>query len=313
MGRKALLIDKKRSSREELLLTLREKKYHVTAVSDLKSAKSYDLHAFDLILTDTPIKTPVRTLSLPLTNPNLLEEKPQIIATSDSMKEVMDRVAKVADSEANVFITGESGTGKEVIASLIHTLSPRSANPFIKVNCAALPETLIESEFFGHEKGSYTGAHTQRIGRFERAHTGTLLLDEITEIPLSLQSKLLRVVQEQEFERVGSAHPIPIDVRFISTSNRPIQVALQEKKLREDLFYRLGVIPIHLPPLRDRPEDILPLANHFLAISAEKNKKTPHTLTQPEETLLLSHPWPGNIRQLANLMEQLTVLGNITI
>ena len=232
----------------------------------------------------------------------------QIVAVSSRMKKILSDIDKVAKSNASVFITGESGTGKEVIAHAIHYLSLRKEKAFIKVNCAALPESLIESEFFGHEKGSFTGAVDRRAGRFELANEGTLLLDEITEVPLRLQSKLLRAIQEQEFERVGGTRPINVDVRFIATSNRSIIDAIRDKIFREDLYYRLNVIPIHLPTLRERKEDILPLAVHFLEKFATENKSTPKRLTADAKEKLLSYSWPGNIRQLTNILERAVVM-----
>ncbi len=232
----------------------------------------------------------------------------QVVAASDAMKKILTDIQKIASSSASVFITGESGTGKEVVACAIHHLSLRKEKPFIKVNCAALPESLIESEFFGHEKGAFTGAFEKRSGRFELAHEGTLLLDEITEVPLRLQSKLLRAIQEQEFERVGSARSIHVDVRFIATSNRNIAEAIGEKIFREDLYYRLNVIPVHIPPLRERREDIPPLAEHFLERFAQESKTTPKRLTADACEKLLSHSWPGNVRELANILERAHVM-----
>ena len=233
-----------------------------------------------------------------------------IIAESPAMKEILRRVEKIAKSHSNIFICGESGTGKEVIASMIHAYSKRASFPFIRVNCAALPDTLIESEFFGHEKGSFTGAHTKRIGRFELADKGTLLLDEISEIPAPLQAKLLRVVQEQEFERVGAAEPIPIDVRLISTSNRNMKEAIKSGHFREDLYYRLNVIPIFLPPLRERPEDILPLAEYFLKEVCLKNQIPQKTFSEKAQKKLLTCKWPGNIRQLRNVIEYSVIMND---
>lgn len=232
----------------------------------------------------------------------------KVIGESPIMKQILSEVILIAKSNATIFISGESGTGKEVISNTIHYHSTRSHRPFIKVNCAAMPEALIESEFFGHEKGSFTGAHTKRLGRFELAHGGSLLLDEVTEIPLSLQAKLLRVVQEQEFERVGGSKAINVDVRLISTSNRNVKEAVVNKTLREDLYYRLNVIPIHLPPLRDRREDILPLAEYFLEKMCLDNNKAIKNLTPEAKKKLLDYSWPGNIRELANIIERAVVL-----
>ena len=193
-----------------------------------------------------------------------------IIAESPLMQKILKDVSTIAKSTSSVFVSGESGTGKEVIAQAIHRLSHRAGQAFIKVNCAAIPASLLESEFFGHEKGAFTGAINRRIGRFELADKGTLLLDEISEIPLELQPKLLRAVQEMEFERVGGTQHITVDVRLISTSNRLMKDAVEQKLFREDLYYRLNVVPIHLPPLRDRREDIIPLAEYFLQQYARK-------------------------------------------
>ncbi len=232
----------------------------------------------------------------------------EIMAESAVMKQILADVLKVSKSHASVFICGESGTGKEVVAHAIHFHSPRASKPFIKVNCAAIPETLIESEFFGHEKGSFTGAFDKRLGRFELAHLGTLLLDEISEIPLSLQSKLLRVVQEEEFERVGGSKPIKVDVRLISTSNRNMKETIEQKLFREDLYYRLNVVPIFLPPLRERKEDILSLAAFFLERFCMENHKRMKKLSHAAQKKLLDYRWPGNIRELANIIERTVVM-----
>ncbi len=234
----------------------------------------------------------------------------KMICESPVMKKILKEVQLIAKSHASVLITGESGTGKEVIAQAIHTYSDRETRPFIKVNCAAVPETLMESEFFGHEKGAFTGANAKRLGRFELANTGTLLLDEVTEIPLGLQAKMLRVIQEQEFERVGGTKPVKVNVRLVSTSNRSLQEAIAQKILREDLYYRLNVVPIYLPPLRERNEDILPLARYFLERLAIENKSTVKQLTPDAEKKLLSYKWPGNVRELSNIIERAVVMSD---
>jgi two-component system, NtrC family, response regulator AtoC len=231
-----------------------------------------------------------------------------VIGESPIMKKILGSVERIANSTANVLITGESGTGKEVIAHLIHHHSGRCNQPFVKVNCAAIPETLIESEFFGHEKGSFTGASSLHRGRFEIANGGSLLLDEITEVPLGLQAKLLRAIQEQEFERVGGTRPIKVDVRIISTSNRDMREAIDAKKIREDLYYRLNVMPIHLPALRERREDILPLAEFFLTKLAQENHKEKITFAKSAKDILLDYSWPGNVRELANIIERAVVM-----
>lgn len=238
---------------------------------------------------------------------------PNIVAKSPQMKAILKDVKKLAKSNASVFISGESGTGKEMIAKAIHHYSKRKTAPFIRVNCAALPETLIESELFGHEKGSFTGAHVRRLGRFELADNGSLLLDEVTEIPLSLQSKLLRAIQEQEFERIGGMKSIKVDVRLIATSNRDMQVAISDKIFREDLYYRLNVLPIHLPPLRERKEDILPLTEQFLERAASSNHTSLKTLSDGAKDKILSYPWPGNIRELSNAIEHAVVMSSSDI
>ncbi|WP_404665286.1 sigma-54 dependent transcriptional regulator [Rhabdochlamydiaceae symbiont of Dictyostelium giganteum] len=230
-----------------------------------------------------------------------------IIAESVAMKKILIDSQKIASSHASVFICGESGTGKEVIASYIHHASSRHLHPFIKVNCAAIPESLVESEFFGHEKGAFTGALDKRIGRFEMAHLGTLLLDEVSEIPLLLQSKLLRVLQEQEFERVGGVKSLKVNVRLIATSNRSMKAMIGQKTFREDLYFRLNVIPLYLPPLRERKEDIIPLARAFLARSCSKTSPRKKLSSQAEK-FLLDYPWPGNVRELSNVIERATVM-----
>ncbi|MBA2726976.1 MAG: sigma-54-dependent Fis family transcriptional regulator [Parachlamydiaceae bacterium] len=233
----------------------------------------------------------------------------KVIGESPVMLQILSEIDRIAKSNAAVFIHGESGTGKEVIAQAIHTQSMRASNPFIKVNCAAIPDTLIESEFFGHEKGSFTGASAKRTGRFELANHGTLLLDEVTEIPTLLQAKLLRAIQEQEFERVGGTRPVKVDVRLISTSNRNMKEAIAQKILREDLYYRLNVVPIYLPPLRERREDIIPLANFFLQkISGGPHKEHIKKLSAESQKKLLEYSWPGNARELANVIERAVVM-----
>jgi len=238
-------------------------------------------------------------------------KKHLLIAESEMMKKIMEDVSKIAKSSSSVFISGESGTGKEMIAHAIHAQSHRLLQPFIKVNCAAIPATLLESEFFGHERGAFTGAINKKLGRFELADKGTLLLDEVSEIPLELQSKLLRAVQEMEFERVGGIRPIQVDVRLISTSNRSMKEAVEQKLFREDLYYRLNVVPIHLPPLRERKEDTLPLAEFFLRRLCEDNQKPMKRLSTSAKQKLAQYSWPGNIRELANVIER-TVVMNAT-
>jgi len=237
-----------------------------------------------------------------------LPESKTLIAKSPKMQEVLFEAAKIAKSHANVFIQGESGTGKEVFAEFIHQQSYRKSAPFVRVNCAAICENLMESEFFGHEKGSFTGALNTKPGRFELADRGTLLLDEVTEVPLSFQAKLLRVTQELEFEKVGATNSQKVDVRIISTSNRAMQKAMEEKKFREDLFFRLHVIPLYLPALRERKEDIRYLAAHFLEKSCRDNLKPQKIFSSGAIEKMEHYSWPGNIRELRNVCERLAIL-----
>jgi DNA-binding NtrC family response regulator len=230
------------------------------------------------------------------------------IAESPAMAEVLDMIRQVADSRATVLITGESGTGKEVAAKLIHHLSPRSGQAFVAVSCAALPETLLESELFGHEKGAYTGADQAKAGRFELADQGTLFLDEIGDVPLPIQIKLLRVLQEREFERLGGTKPTRVDVRLVTATNRDLQAAVDEGQFRLDLLYRLQVVEISLPPLRARAEDIRPLAEHFLARYSEENGRSLTKVGEDALKILQNYGWPGNVRELENTMERAAVM-----
>ena len=231
----------------------------------------------------------------------------EIIGKTPVMHGIFEVIRKVANSRATVLVQGESGTGKELVARAIHYNSARANAPFIKVNCAALPENLLESEIFGHEKGAFTGAVTRRPGRFELAHRGTLLLDEISEIPLGLQAKLLRVLQEREFERVGGTRPIKVDVRIVATTNRNLDEEIEAKRFREDLFFRLNVVPLRLPPLRERTEDIPDLIRHFFA-QAEREGLPAKQIDQAALDRLKRHRWPGNVRELENLARRLAAL-----
>lgn len=233
---------------------------------------------------------------------------PAFIAESPSMKEIANTILQVADTRATVMIGGESGVGKEVIARALHTCSTRSSKPFVAVSCAALPETLLESELFGHEKGAFTGADKAKPGRFEMAHEGTLFLDEIGEVPPSVQVKLLRVLQEREIERLGSGKPVKVDVRVVTATNRNLRDAVAEGMFRLDLLYRLQVIEIVIPPLRERVDDILPLANHFLTKYCVENAREPMHIDHEAEKALLQYRWPGNVRELENVIERAVVL-----
>lgn len=231
-----------------------------------------------------------------------------IIGESGQMLEVISLVRRVAPSEATVLIRGESGTGKELIAKAIHYASPRAAKTLIRVNCAALPENLLESELFGHEKGAFTGAIATRKGRFELADGGTLFLDEIGDLPPHLQAKLLRVLQEKEFERVGSSHSLKVNVRVLSATHRDLEALLKSGQFREDLYYRLNVVTITLPPLRERRQDLPALMDHFLRLFAQKNGKTIRGFTHEAREALLRYDYPGNVRELENLIERAVVL-----
>jgi formate hydrogenlyase transcriptional activator len=234
----------------------------------------------------------------------------QIVGNSPALRVVLEQAERVAATDATVLIQGETGTGKELIAHAIHNASPRSGQPLIKLNCAAIPFDLLESELFGHERGAFTGAIAQRVGRFELADKGTLFLDEVGDMPLALQPKLLRVLQEQEFERLGSGRTHRVNVRLIVATHRDLQRMVNCKELRSDLFYRLNVFPIALPPLRDRREDIAPLVEHYVELFCHRMGKSIHTI--PEEFLnaCKSYSWPGNIRELQNVIERAVILSD---
>ncbi len=236
-----------------------------------------------------------------------------LVGDSSQMQSVYEMIEKIADTDSTVLITGESGTGKELVARTIHYNSPRFNNPFVPLNCAAIPKDLLESELFGHEKGAFTGAIHTRIGRFELAHGGTLFLDEIGELDLSLQVKLLRVIQQKEFERVGGHKTLKVDVRIIAATNKDLEKAVQEAKFREDLFYRLNVIPLHLPPLRERTEDIPLLLEHFIPYFCKKRKRKLFRFSPEALQCLLKCNWNGNVRELENLLERLSILSNSDI
>jgi Nif-specific regulatory protein len=231
-----------------------------------------------------------------------------LLGTSSPMRNVLAQVAQVSGTNTSVLLRGESGTGKELVAHAIHYNSPRAAGAFIKVNCAALPETLMESELFGHERGAFTGALVRKKGRFELAHGGTLFLDEIGELSLATQVKLLRVLQEREFERVGGTEVLRVDVRLIAATNRNLEQAIAERGFREDLYYRLNVFPIFLPPLRDRKPDILLLADHFVEKYARTHRKRVRRITTPAIDMLVRYHWPGNVRELENVIERAVVV-----
>jgi two-component system response regulator AtoC len=239
-------------------------------------------------------------------------DRERIVGSSKPMLEVFKLIGKVASSDATVLITGESGTGKELVAEALHRASKRNPHPLIKVSCAALPETLLETELFGHEKGSFTGAMTMRKGRFETANKGTIFLDEIGEMTLATQTKLLRILQEREFERIGSNVPIKIDIRVITATNRDLEEEVEGGRFREDLYYRLNVIHIHMPPLRERKDDIPLLVEHFLVKYRYEPSAIPTTVTEEALKRLVDYDWPGNVRELENAVERAVVLSRGT-
>ena len=235
-------------------------------------------------------------------------ERERIVGSSKPMLEVYKLIGKVASADATVLISGESGTGKELVAEALHKTSKRNPHPMIKVSCSALPESLLETELFGHEKGSFTGAMAMRKGRFEMANKGTIFLDEIGEMTFGTQTKLLRILQEREFERIGSNTPIKIDIRVITATNRNLAEEVEKGKFREDLYYRLNVIHIHMPPLRERMEDVTPLVEHFLTKYRYAPAAIPTTITDAALTRLVDYDWPGNVRELENAIERAVVL-----
>ena len=263
------------------------------------------LHRIRLVSDRHRILTENRELREALRDRHRIEG---IIGESGPMLEVISLVRRAAPSEATVLIRGESGTGKELIAKAIHFASPRASGPLVKVNCAALPESLLESELFGHEKGAFTGAVTSRQGRFELANGGTIFLDEIGDLPLHLQAKLLRVLQEREYEKVGSSRPVKVNVRILAASHRPLEELLKAGQFREDLYYRLNVVTILLPPLRERRSDLTLLIDHFLERFAAKNHKVIQGLTREARDTLLRYDYPGNVRELENIVERAVVL-----
>ena len=246
--------------------------------------------------------------SKPATRKTAKRKQTVFIGDSPAIRKVLETVERVADTRTTVLITGESGTGKELIARMLHERSSRAEKPFVALSCAAIPETLLEVELFGAVKGAYTGAETDRVGKFEAADGGTLFLDEIGDIPPLIQVKLLRVLQEREIERLGSNSPVPIDVRLITATNRDLAAAAESGAFRSDLYYRLQVVHIHLPPLRERREDIPLLANHFLKRFAEENGRALKTISPEAMQLLQSACWKGNVRELENTIESAVVL-----
>jgi DNA-binding NtrC family response regulator len=236
------------------------------------------------------------------------DDSREMIYRDDAMAQVVKLATQIAASDASVLITGESGTGKEVLARYVHSRSPRAKKPFISVNCAAIPESLLESELFGHEKGAFTGAAARRIGKFEEANGGTLLLDEISEMDVRLQAKLLRAIQERIIDRVGGSRPVPVDIRIVATSNRNLTEAVRDGKFREDLLFRLNVVNLKIPPLRQRPSDITELAQYFVKKYSEVNSLPVRPLSSEARRALSTHRWPGNVRELENTLHRAVLL-----
>jgi formate hydrogenlyase transcriptional activator len=243
--------------------------------------------------------------------PDLKERKfEQIIGSSPALEKVLAQVERVAPTDSTVLILGETGTGKELIAKAVHSLSARCGRPFVKLNCAAIPFDLLESELFGHERGAFTGAIAQKMGRFELADQGTLFLDEIGDIPLALQPKLLRVLQEQEFERLGSGRTHSVNVRLVAATHRDLPEMVNHSQFRRDLYYRLNVFPIELPPLRERREDIAALVMHYVEVFARRMGKRIDQIPADTLSAFESYPWPGNVRELQNLVERAVILSD---
>jgi DNA-binding NtrC family response regulator len=294
----------------------------VTAVVMVKKAvQAIRLGAYDYITKPFDIDSLQEQVEKALEKKNLLQENvslrkliekdyefEKIVGKSSEIRQVFKIIDDVAKSNATILITGESGTGKELVAHAIHNRSPRKDKLFVAVNCAAIPENLLESELFGHERGSFTGATERQIGKFEIANGGTIFLDEIGSLPLPMQAKILRAIQEKEIERIGSGYPTPVDVRIISATNSDLKNAIKLYKFRKDLYYRLNVIPIHLPPLKERKDDISLLANHFLNKCNHKFGKKIKGIKKEVMEKLIGYDWPGNVRELENLIERFSVL-----
>jgi two-component system nitrogen regulation response regulator NtrX len=288
---------------------------HANIELAIKAAK---LGAYDFIEKPLSLEKVLLTVNNALTMSKLEQEnlalrqevqrKHEIVGTSGEIQQLKEQIKIVAPTNGWVLITGENGTGKELVARGIHQLSLRAAKPFVEVNCAAIPEELIESELFGHEKGSFTGALTKRRGKFDLANEGTIFLDEIADMSLKTQAKILRILQEQKFERVGGSEMIFIDVRVIAATNRDLQEEIQKGKFREDLFYRLNVIPLVVPPLRERKNDIPLLVNHFIQEFCTENHKEPKKVSPESMELLTVYSWPGNVRELKNLVERMVIM-----
>jgi len=285
------------------------KEFRVSIVRDITERKQRENEVLDALAEVEKLKNQLQEENIYLREEIKLQNNfDQIITSCSKFKKILKEIEMVAETEATVLITGESGTGKELLSRAIHNLSKKSTRPMVKVNCAALPENLIESELFGHEKGAFTGATEKKIGRFELANDTTLFLDEIGELPIDLQAKMLRVLQEGEFERLGSSKTLKSNARIIAATNRNLEEEVQGGNFREDLFYRLNVFPIHSIPLRERKEDIPLLVKHFIDLHSKKNGRNIQNITKKAMEALLSYQWPGNIRELENLIERAVVI-----
>jgi len=300
---------------DQIVIMITATKTIKTAVEAMKlGAYDYITKPFDVDELRLIVHRALSTLALKEENQRLWMEVDRsfgfdnIIGKSKEMKEIFKVVKQVADTRSTVLIMGESGTGKELISRAIHYHSPRKNHPFVTINCAAIPETLIESELFGHEKGAFTNAIEKKLGRFEMAHLGTLFLDEIGELSLMTQAKILRFLEEKEFNRVGGSKTIKVDVRLITATNKDLPLLVKQGQFREDLYYRINVVPIILPPLRERREDIPLLINHFIRKFNEENKKEVKGVSQEALELLVNYEWPGNVRELENLIERIIAL-----
>jgi DNA-binding NtrC family response regulator len=291
-----------------------------TAVAALKlGAQDYLIKPFDIEELKIVVRSALHKQRLEQENIQLKAELrsqqglDRIVGASSSMKRMFDLIRSIAPTSSTVLVNGESGTGKELVARAIHALSPRRDAAFVSVNCAALPENLLESELFGHMKGAFTDAHQTKKGLFETAHRGSLMLDEVGEMPVSMQVKLLRALQEKRVRRVGATEEVEVDVRLIAATNRPLEAMVRERRFREDLFYRLNVIPINVPPLRERQEDIPLLAEHFLRVFAREMGKDVSGFAPDAMERLASYGWPGNVRELENIVERAVALESTNV
>ncbi len=314
----AMISEYKKSSPGTLYYLLTERDYDTIEIADESARlviddyikKPFDAARFGRMVQTSLGKPSTGSTSLAVVEPLISRVKPYFLFRSTAMRMALRNLPEIAASGQTVFISGETGTGKEIVARAIHMLSPRSGGPFVPINCGAIPETLIEGELFGHEKGAFTGAHRSRKGKFETADNGTLFLDEIADMPVELQGRLLRVLEEGKVYRVGSERPVPIDVRVIAATRMDLAKAVADGLFREDLYYRLNVLRIHLPPLRERAEDIPLLASHFLGRALSEMGRTPPFPVLSSETMYLleRHPWKGNVRELRNIMTRVATL-----